>query len=465
MKPSNKKRTIIIIAIVLVIIALVIIVPKLLPQQSAASMFQTVPFEKGELVAIVGSTGIARGNQSATLTWQTSGVVEKIMTNVNDLVKKDQVLMELDSGSLQQSVLLAQADLVAAKRALADLQNSDLQKATALQNMVNAQKAVDDARTKLASKNYNRASPNAIDEARANLIIAEDMVTKATEAYDQVDSFSDTDPIKAEMFAQLARARQNRDMKLANLNWLLGHPDEQELAGANAELEVALAKLKDATREWERLKNGADSADIEAAEIKVKALEATLELERLTAPFDGTITALSNKIGDLVNPGTAGFRIDDLSRILIDLKIPEVYINEIKNGQDATITFDAIMGKEYKGKVVDVARVGSSESNVVTFRVVIEVVNPDEMLSPGMTAAVNIITTRLEQARIIPNRAVRFVDGKRVIYVLRNNMPVAVPITIGASSDTSSELVEGDIAEGELIILNPPSSGMMGFGY
>jgi len=60
----------------------------------------------------------------------------------------------------------------------------------------------------------------------------------------------------------------------------------------------------------------------------------------------------------------------------------------------------------------------------------------------------------------VPNRAVRLVNNETVVYVLKNNSAVKVPIEIGASSDTVSEVLSGDLKEKDLVILNPPSSIM-----
>jgi HlyD family secretion protein len=151
--------------------------------------------------------------------------------------------------------------------------------------------------------------------------------------------------------------------------------------------------------------------------------------------------------------------------MLVDIEIPEIDINRIKVGQPASITFDAIQNKQYKGEVIAVARVGSTGQGVVSFRVTVALLNPDEMVHPGMTAALSIIINQLNDVLLVPNRAVRTVDNQRVVYVLLNNQPVAVPIELGVSSDAFSELVAGDIKEGDLIVLNPPSMVMRGFGF
>ena len=93
---------------------------------------------------------------------------------------------------------------------------------------------------------------------------------------------------------------------------------------------------------------------------------------------------------------------------------------------------------------------------VVNFTITVELTEFDEDVKPGMTAAVNIVVREIKDAVLIPNRAVRLVDGQRVVYLQKNGMPEKAEIRLGASSDTNSVVVGGDIKEGDLIILNPP---------
>jgi len=425
-------------------------------QAEAGSMFQTVALSRGDLTASVGATGTVRANQTAQLVWQLSGKVGQVNVSVGDLVQSGQVLASLDEHSLPQSVILARADLVAARRELDRLLNSDVARAQANQALVLAQKELEDALEKRESKNYDRALPATVDEARANLVIAEDAVTQALKLYDRVDDRPEDDPVRAEAFAQLSAARRNRDRQLANLNWLLGRPDSLEVAEADARVMLAEANLKDAQREWARLQNGPDPDDIAAAEARIAAIEAALGQIDLEAPFSGTVTDVSNKTGDQVSPSSPAFRIDDLSRLLVDVQITEVDINRIRVGQPAMMTFDAIANREYSGKVVEVARVGIPSQGLVNFQVTIELDNADGAVRPGMTAAVNIITDLVENVLLVPNRAVRLREGQRVVYVLRNGVPVMTEIQLGLTSDVQSELVSGDVKEGDLLVLNPP---------
>jgi HlyD family secretion protein len=81
-----------------------------------------------------------------------------------------------------------------------------------------------------------------------------------------------------------------------------------------------------------------------------------------------------------------------------------------------------------------------------------------------MTAAVNIVIQEIKDAILVPNRAVRIVDGQRVVYLLVNGQAVKKDLRLGASSDTASEVAVGDVKPGDVVILNPPTNAQFGPG-
>ena len=409
------RRTWIIAGVVLVIVAAIVVFTN--SRGGDVVVFQTVPVERGNLVASVGATGSVRARQSATLVWQTSGIVEAVNVEVGSSVSQNEMLASLDKTSLNQSIILAEADLVSAKKALEDLVSSDTAR-------LEAQKAVDSAE-KAYEKAYNWRM-------------------KLNGKIDITDYYYDFGVLKV---------RQYR-----------GYATEDTIAQADKDLALAESRLGDTRRTYERLLDGPDSAEVAAADARVAAAQSTLNMAHLIAPFDGTITQASPAIGDQVSTGTVGYRIDDLSHLLVDVQVSEVDINSVSVGQAATLTFDAILGKEYHGEVVQVGQAGDTVQGVVSFTVTIELTDADELVKPGMTAAVNVVVEEVKDVILIPNRAVRLVDGDRVVYILVDNQPVQVKIQLGSSSDLESVVAEGDIKEGDLIILNPPSFNGNPFG-
>ena len=185
-----------------------------------------------------------------------------------------------------------------------------------------------------------------------------------------------------------------------------------------------------------------------------------MNLARVAAPFSGIVTESYPLPGDQVSAGTTAFRVDDLSSLLVDVSVSEVDINSVAVGQPVILTFDAILGREYQGVVVEVAQTGTMSAGVVSFKVTVELTDADSLVKPGMTAAVNITVKELTDVLLVPNRAVRLSDGERVVYVLENNLPVKKTIRLGSSSDTMSVLAGGDVQEGDAVILNPPTEFM-----
>jgi HlyD family secretion protein len=425
---------------------------------AAISGLQTIPVERGALTATIGATGVVRANQTAILTWQTSGLVENILVNAGDLVPDDEVLAILKETSLPQNIILAGVELYEAQSALNDLLEpvSALSLTQAEQAIARAQENLRDAERRL--NNLRSASPQTdIDQARANLVLAENTLKRAQQEYEPYANKPEDNLIRATLLSKMSQAQKEYDAAASRLNNLLGTSNPIDLSVAESNFAVAQAQLEDAQEQYEKLLAGPDPDDVAVAEARIAAAQATVDLRHIAAPFSGTVTEVHLKSGDQVAPGLVAFRLDDLSHLLVDVQVSEVDINRLQLGQNVNLTFDAIFDREYHGVIHEVALVGSSIEGVVDFSVTVELTDADEAVRPGMTAAVNIVVEQLEDVVLVPNRAVRLRDGDRVVYVLRSGFPEPVTVTLGASSELYSQLLQGDLDAGDQIVLNPPT--------
>jgi HlyD family secretion protein len=412
--------------------------------------YQTVAAVRGNLTSTIGATGVVHSNQTALLTWQTSGTVGQVNFELGDQVRAEQVLASLERTSLPQNVILAQIDLNNAEKALQELKNSQLAKTQSTQALLEARRLVIEAEQALVRFSEDRYK-NELERAENRVVSTKKSVEDAEKAFEPYEDVDPENSVRKRLEKDLQDAQLRYEDAIRQRDLLLLQHDQ-----AKAALEAAQARLADAEREVERLKNGPDPQDITNAEARIAAAQATLKLANVLAPFAGSITALSSRPGDRVAPGSVAFQIDDLSRLLVDVRISEVDINRVQVGQPATMTFDAIPGKQYQGVVMTVDRVGSSIQGVVDFTVTIELTDADEAVKPGMTSAVNIIVEQFENVLQVPNRAVRVQEGRRVVYILRNDQLLAVEIKLGASSELNSEVLEGNLSAGDLLVLNPP---------
>ncbi|MGD1008891.1 MAG: efflux RND transporter periplasmic adaptor subunit [Candidatus Aminicenantales bacterium] len=278
------------------------------------------------------------------------------------------------------------------------------------------------------------------------------------------------------------------------------------LANAKANVAKAIATEVDAKRTWDRNKNlfgrdlvaksqmdAAETAYLTAAASTVAAktqvdqtagalslAETNLLYTKIISPVDGTVISRNVDVGQTV---AASFQTPtlfviaaDLTKMQIDTSVDEADVSNVKVGQDVDFTVDAYPDVTFKGKVLQVRKASAILQNVVTYDVVVQVDNKDLKLMPGMTAQVSIITSVVRNVVRIPNGALRFrpmEKGKPVaagrgpaVWTLENNQPKRIPVKIGFSDGTYTELVSGDVKEGEIIIvesLSKPNSQAAGF--
>ena len=384
----------------------------------AASQFQTATAERGTLTATIGATGTVRARQTTVLIWQAAGTVDTVNVKVGDNIPEDFVLAFLEKSSLPQSVIMAEADLADAQKTLDDLLSSDTARAEAVITLREAEEAYVKADNYL---NYLQNSRRIPQTSVQTYIVR---TPRGFEYRTKTKSFK-------------------------------GPAPEDWIIEAENDLALKKAEFDEAQRTYDRFTSG-NKAEIAAAESRVEAAQATLNLARVISPFAGTVTEAHTLPGDQVGAGATAFRVDNLSSLLVDVMISEVDINSVSIGQPVMLTFDAILGKEYHGEVVEVSQAGTVDQGVVNFTVTVELTDADAAVKPGMTAAVNIVVKELQDVLLVPNRAVRLVDGERVVYVLVEGEPVKKDIRLGSSSDTMSIVAGGDIQEGDVIILNPP---------
>ncbi len=444
-------------AILLVLVIGFFVINSLRSRSSANDAYQTAVVERGDLIAIVGATGVAEAKQTTELNWQTTGRVDRVYADVNTLVTAGEILAELADNTLPQSVILAQSDLVTARKNLEDLINSNTASAEAYRNLLTAESDLRDAKEERDDWNYNGANWDRIYSARSEFIRLEEELKVYQSAYETVIDLPAMDPKRIEAKSVLDKAQLERDKALRTINYILGKSYDRQVAEDFADYELAFSKVQDAQREWERVKEGANKDDISAAEARVAASEATVSLGWLEAPFNGTVTRADPKVGDEVTTGTQGYRVDDLSELFVKVNISEVDINRVTIGQPVELSFDAVTGKTYKGEVTEVASVGVDNGSGVDFEVTLKILEPDEQVRPGMTAAVNIIVSEIKNILVIPNRAIRLKDGQRIVYILVGEQLKETKVEVGSSSDTQTEISGGELKEGDVVVLNPPA--------
>jgi HlyD family secretion protein len=426
--------------------------------EAATTIYETERIESGDLSANIVENGTVRPSRTQNISWETSGAVETVGVSFLSVVSEGEEMAALEETSLPQSVILAEVDLIDAQNNLEDLQNSELESEEAYLVLVRAEQDLDDLQEDRDLMNYPNCRESTIDQVYADYLIAEDNYDDLQEEYDVYYAHKgEEDLSRANFLSGLSAAQEEYESARASLVYCRQQADETDIVEKDAEIAVAEAALQDAQREWGQLKNGPNPDDIATLETQIMAYEATLAQTYLIAPFDGLVVDSNVETGDKVTSGLYAFKVEDRDHMYIDVDVSEIDINRVSLGQEVVLIFDAIYGQEYQGDVVQIGASGTEENGIVNFEVTIELLNPDENIKSGMTASAYIQVDKVEDALLIPNRAIRIKDGERVVYVLDNSNvePQAVPIVFGVTDGVMSEVLTGDLNTGDQVVLNP----------
>jgi HlyD family secretion protein len=396
------------IPIVLVILGLVIWGMR---GKSAPIRYKTQPARQGNITVTVNATGNLQPTNQVVVGSELSGTVKSVEVDYNDQVKVGQVLARLDTSKLSAQVLQSQAALASAH----------------------------------AKVEQTRAT---IKETRTAL----------------------------ERLHEVGRLSNNKAVSKSDLDTAQAAQDRAE-------------------------------ADEAAARAAVSQAEATLSLNRtdlakaeIRSPINGIVLTRSVEPGQTVAASLQApvlFTLaENLAQMDLHVDVDEADVGQVQAEQSAIFTVDAYPDRSYPAKITQV-RFGSKTTNgVVTYETILKVDNSDLSLRPGMTATANITVTKAEDTLLVPNAALRFSpavkeqatssknggsvlsklmprhpprQGKQKeeagtsmksqhVWILANNKPVAVPVTIGLTDGSSTQIIEGNVKPGMELVTDTEST-------
>ncbi|MFA6311880.1 MAG: efflux RND transporter periplasmic adaptor subunit [Sterolibacterium sp.] len=372
--------------------------------------FKLAKVESGPLTAVVSATGTLNPVVSVQVGSQVSGQIKEILVDFNSPVKAGQLIARIDPETFQLRVRQAEADLEATRAAYA-VQRAELARARA--SLADAQR----------------------DFERKKLLVERNFISAA----------------------ERDKAQTGYDVALAST----------QVAEAQASNSAAVVKQRES----------------QLAQAKVD-----LERTAIRSPVDGIVVKRSVDTGQTVAASLQAPELFIIAKSLTDMQvetsIDEADVGRIRLEQKAGFTVDAFPGRSFDGSVMQVRKSAQVVSNVVTYMVIISAANPDLVLLPGMTANVRIVVAQKDKVLKVLNTALRFKPGGgaddkgaaaappressknaalqpprgggasgRIWVRDASGKPKSIPVALGLSDGSMTEIVSGDLAEGAEIIV------------
>lgn len=192
------------------------------------------------------------------------------------------------------------------------------------------------------------------------------------------------------------------------------------------------------------------------------------------APINGTVTGLSLQKGTVLlaqsnSSGSASSQkiasIKTNAAIQLKVNLTEIDVINVKIGDKATVTFDAVPGKTYTGGVISIDTIGAVSSGVTVYPAVIGLDAEVPVILPNMAVNAKIITNILNNIILIPSSAVQTANGRSTVRILKNGQVSQAMVETGGANDTETAVISG-ISEGDAAITGvtnaTPTSGRAG---
>jgi HlyD family secretion protein len=315
-----KKKLIFSLIILVVIVGVVFSLTILKRSSNGDVQYRTSEVTRGDIEAIVVTTGTINPVTLVDVGSQVSGKIAKIYVDFNSRVKKGDILAEIDQSSFLTRIRQNEANYRSAKASLE----------------------------------------------------------------------------RAKVTMETSKKKYERALKLFEQNLI--SPEEKETAETNyfnavADYQSALARL-------------------EQAKSQLEASQVDLSYTVIRSPIDGIVIKRNINVGQTVAASFQApvlFQIaNDLTKMQVECSVDEADIGKIKEGQKARFTVDAFPDESFEGVVTQVRYAPEVVQNVVTYTTIVSVENPEMKLRPGMTATVSIIVGEARNVLRVPNAALRF---------------------------------------------------------
>lgn len=392
------KRSILWVSIAIAVLVIVLFFYYTTSNKDTSIKYKTTEVQQGNLVITVTATGTLEPVNQVEVGTEVSGTIESVHADYNDHVKIGQVLARLETDQLEAKLRQSRASLDLAKARVKEAE------ATVVETRNNFQRTKELAKKGLCSKETCDAAEAAYKRAKAALSSAKAQVTQS----------------KAQLDAD----------------------------------------------------------------------QTALEKAVIHSPVNGIVLKRSAEPGQTV---AASFQApvlftlaEDLTRMELHADIDEADVGQVKVKQPASFTVDAYPDRHFSAHLLKVYYAPKVVQDVVTYEALLAVDNTELLLRPGMTATADIIIKKIENAILVPNAALRFTPPQTTsktsvlrsilpgpprrqekqrkivlsektqqhVWILQDGKPVAIPVTIGATNGRMTEILDGKIKPGMMLLVD-----------
>ncbi len=429
---------------------------------AARSSLQTATVRQGSIVISASGTGTVVAAATANLAFSNSGssssanaTLTKVNVTVGDQVKAGEVLAVEDNTTQSQALAQAQLNLaqLTSPAAIATAQGAvatdqvnvtnalqtlqfdispgvyhwEQEVATAQQNLTNAQLDAQ-ANPSTAATQKVQDAQKALDYANQELAGEQTYYTK----YYVPEYFTATNKSTG-----YRSTTQPTDPAIASARAALALAQAQEVQDQDLVTALTTGVIPDTA-------TGSGIVALKQAQTALQSAQTNFNNTEIVAPFDGTVTAVNNTVGDTVGTATV-ITVADLSKRLLTVYIDETDLSKLAIGEEVDATFDAIPNQTFKGTITQIVPALTTVDNVPAVQAQAALdATASSALYVGLNATVNVINAQANNVLLVPIQALKELEpGKYAVFVVQNGNLTLQQVEVGLMDQTYAEIKSG----------------------
>src|SRR5215218_36216 len=365
---------------------------------TSTPQYMTARVERGNLRNTVTATGALQAVTTVQVGSQASGTISALYADFNSVVKKGQVVAQLDPSTAKAQVDQARANLQQAQASLANARAA----------VVNSQAGVSDAQAKsLAARSTVQNTQAGVSGAEANVAVLKAQQDDALSLVKQQESLLKAGVIAQRDYDVAVTAYKTAEARYNQAAAQVQQAKLTEQSASSAGIAQSQAQVQQSQAQVQQA-----AAQVQQAQAALNLAEVNLSHTTITSPIDGIVVSRDVNVGQTVAASLSAptlFTIaNDLTQMQVIANIDQADIGLVEQAKSVRFSVDAFPGKEFQGKIEQMRLNPVNVQNVVTYNVVIDVDNPEQKLKPGMTANLTITIDERNNVLKVPNSALRF---------------------------------------------------------
>ena len=437
-----------VVAIAVIVLAIEEIGP---PSSSARTSTQVVTAAKGVVQSTVSGTGNVEAGADLDVNFQASGTLSKVYVKVGQHVSKGQLLATLDQTSALLTLDQAQNNLTAAEDQLTAAEDASSSSSTATSTSLTGSSSTSEfvtyqtkrTTTTPTSTTPARTTPTATTPTTTTTTPRTTTTTPQTTApasgsgSNASGSGSSGSTGTTSSAGSIPSAQASVDSAQASV-----HSAEQGLANTKLYAPIAGTIVSLASLQPGDSVTGGSTSSSSASSNSSSSSSASGSTGTTAGSLGGSGSTGSTG-SSFSSSGSSSFaEIVNTSKMTMTVAFSESDISNLKVGQSATVTLDALTGVELGAHVTSISTVGTTSSSVVSYDATLTLDQRDSRVKPGMSASASVIVTQA-QGVTVPNAAITGTGSLATLNVVKDGKKVSQQVVVGLKGDSRTVIISG----------------------